>query len=229
MKNQTLRIPALALIAGLLISTGNRAYPQQVGAPNLGDGSADQMVQVGETVTFYVEPVAGDTYQWLLNGNAISGQTNSTLTIENAQTSDAGYYSCNVANGSNVTPTVSASMQVFTMNENFDVVVYGQPIYSGGSSGSCPGKYTGYVTYTKTVAQGWGWTPASGTTTFTATDTTQTNTKVEYVGDYGDEGCAQTTVTIPYPTFSPAYRFSIYFTNAVPTTNYPITLTGFNP
>ena len=38
-------------------------------------------------------------------------------------------------------------------------------------------------------------------------------------------GALKPPVTIPYPPFSPVYRFGIYFTNNVPTsTNYPIVL-----
>jgi len=229
MKKQTFRIYAVATGAGLLIAAAGSAYPQQIGVPNTGDGSADQLVQLGDPASFSVNAVEGGSYQWLCNGTAITGQTNSTLTFENTQISDAGYYSCYIANGTAIVPTIAASLEVYTINPDFLVVVYAAPIFSGGSQGTCPGPYAGYVNYTKTVAQGWGWTPSTNTTIYTASDTTRTNTKVEYVGGYGDEGCSKTTVTIPYPTFSPAYRFSIYFTNNVPSTNYPITLSGFNP
>jgi hypothetical protein len=230
MKKQTLRIYAIAASAGLLIAAGSIAYPQQIGVPNTGDGSYDQLVQLGEPVSFSVNAVDGVSYQWLRNGAAIVGQTNSTLTFENTQISDAGYYSCKIANGAAIVPTISASLEVYTITPDFlGVVVFATPITSTGNLGTCPGPYTGYVTYIKTAAQGWGWAPSSNTTIYTASDTTRTNTKVQYGGAYGDSGCAQTTVTIPYPAVSPAYRFAIYFTNNVPSTNYPITLTGFNP
>ena len=111
------------------------------------------------------------------------------------------------------------------------IIVLGTPLLGSGSQGSCPGPYTGYVAYTKTVSKGWGWAPIAGATVLTAADGSgRTDTKIQYVGAYGDIGCAQTTVTIPYPPYSPVYRFGIYFTNNVPTsTNYPIVLTGFNP
>jgi hypothetical protein len=230
MKKQKLRFYALMAHAALLIGSAGIAYPQQIGIPDTGDGSWNQLVQLGDAAFFSVNAVEGGSYQWLRNGAAIAGQTNSTLTFENAQISDAGYYSCKIANGANVTSTISASLEVYTINpEFFGVVVYATPIVSPGDIGTCPGPYAGYVNYIKTVAQGWGWTPMTNTTIYTASDTTRTNTKVEYVGDYGDSGCSQTNVTIPYPTFSPAYRFTIYFTNNVPSTNYPITLSGFNP
>jgi hypothetical protein len=111
------------------------------------------------------------------------------------------------------------------------IIVLGTPYPGSGSQGSCPGPYAGYVNYAKTVSQGWGWAPISGVKVLTAADGSgRTDTKIQYFGAYGDGGCAQTTVTIPYPPFSPVYRFTIYFTNNVPTsTNYPIVLTGFNP
>ncbi len=229
MKRQKVRIYAVAASAALFITAGGSAYPQQIGVPDTGDGSSDQLVQLGDTAFFSVNAVDGDSYQWLRNGAPIAGQTNSTLTFENTQISDAGYYSCDIASGADVTPTISASLEVYTINPDFLVVVYAQPITYSGSQGTCPGSYTGYVNYIKTAAQGWGWTPSTNTTIYTASDTTRTNTKVEYVGDYGDSGCSKTSVTIPYPTFSPAYRFTITFTNNVPSTNYPITLSGFNP
>jgi hypothetical protein len=121
-------------------------------------------------------------------------------------------------------------LTVYTLDADLNIVVFATPIVSSGNIGPCPGPYKGYVNYTKTPAQGWGWTPSTtNTTVFTASDNTRMNTKVEFVGGYGDEGCKKTSVTVPNPPFSPAYRFTIYFTNSVPTTNYPITLVGFNP
>jgi len=226
MKRQTLRTYAIAASAGLLLAAGNTVYPQQIGVPDTGDESANQLVLLGQPAAFSVNAVDGDSYQWFCNGSAINGQTNSTLIFENAQISDAGYYSCNVADGTSVMPTISASLEVYTINPEFLVVVYAQPIVSSGNQPPCPGPFKGYVNYLPTNGA-WGFTPLTNTTVFTASDTTRTNTKVEYVGAYGDSGCAKTSVTIPNPPVSPAYRFSIYFTNNVPSTNYPITLSGF--
>ena len=108
--------------------------------------------------------------------------------------------------------------------------MFGAPKVSNGTHGTCPGSYAGYVNFTKTISQGWGWAPATNTTTiFTASDGGgRTDTKIAYMGIYGDTGCNQTTVTIPNPPFSPSYRFTIYFPNNVPTANYSISLSGFN-
>ena len=40
------------------------------------------------------------TYQWMFNGNAIAGATNSLLTLSNAQPANAGSYAVQVSNGS---------------------------------------------------------------------------------------------------------------------------------
>jgi hypothetical protein len=110
------------------------------------------------------------------------------------------------------------------------VTVYAQPVVSSGSSGTCPGKFSGYINYTKSSTNGWGWALSTNTTTFQATDGGgRTDVKVEFLGQFGDTGCNHTTVTLPNPPSSPVYRFNIYFTNTVPATNYPLVLTGFDP
>jgi len=227
MKSQILRTIGIAVITGLLIAIVGVAHSKQSSGQGNGNESADQSVQLGQAVTFSANQVAGASYQWIHNGVAIDGQTDSTLTIAEAQISDAGLYSCNIATGADVVSTETASLMVYTFSPDFDIVVYATPIVSSGSSGSCPGAYTGYVTYTLAPPT-WGWAPNPNLTVYTASDTTRSNTKVEYVGDYGDSGCHKVTVTVPYPAVSPAYRFTIYFTNNVPSTNYPITLSGFN-
>ncbi len=122
---------------------------------------------------------------------------------------------------------MTASASAASLPAGGPIIVFGTPYAGGGSKGSCPGPYAGYVVYTKPPSQGWGWTPISGVA-HTATDTNRTDTKIEYIGNYGDYGCAQAGVTVN-PTYSPVYRFTIYFTNNVPTNAYPLVLTGFNP
>ncbi len=108
--------------------------------------------------------------------------------------------------------------------------VYAVPVTSGGSNGACHFAYVGCVNYTKTVAQGWGWKPDTNMTVHTAADGGgRTDTLISYVGKTGDSGCNQTSVTVPDPPASTAYRFTIFFPNNVPATNYPIILNGFNP
>lgn len=196
----------------------------------------DQLVPFGSNATFTVTAVNANGWQWLLNGNPLASQTNNSLTIANCGISNVGYYQCYVYNNSEGVPTRAASLMVYTNSIDPQtgvdpIVVFGLPLPGGGSQGTCPGKYTGYIAYTKSATNGWGWAPdtSNSNTLFTATDTNSANTKVEYVGEYGDNGCDQTTVTVPYPAISPVYQFCIYFTNTVPTNAYGITLDGFKP
>jgi hypothetical protein len=196
----------------------------------------DQCVPFGSNATFSVTALNAEGYQWLRNGNALPNATNSTLTIQNAQIPNVGLYSCDIYKGFQSIPTRSAQLQVYTNwtdpQTGVDpVVVYSFAYQGGGAQGQCPGPYNAYVAFTKSYQNGWGWTPdtTNGNTLFTATDTNASNTKVQFLGEYGDNGCAQTTVTVPNPPMSPAYQFCIYFTNGAPQGPYPITLSGFNP
>jgi hypothetical protein len=205
-------------------------FPQIVSQPE------DQMVCFSSNATFSVTALNTDGYQWLLNGNPLAGQTNSSLAISNCSLANVGYYSCNLSKDIQIVPTRSASLMVYTNSIDPQtgvdpVVVFSLPVLGSGSQGTCPGHYAGYVNYTKTIGNGWGWAPdtSNGNTVFTAADTNRTDTKILYTGKYGDGGCNQTSVTVPNPPVSPVYRFTIYFTNNVPTNAYSITLNGFQP
>jgi hypothetical protein len=195
----------------------------------------DQYVPMGSSATFSVTAENANGYQWLENGNLMNDQTNYSLVISNAGISDVGYYSCDVFKDAAFAPTRLASLLVYTSSIDPQtgvdpIVIFGLPLLGSGGQGSCPGHYIGYVNYLPGT-NGWGWMPdkTNGNTIFTASDTNRTNTKIQYVGEYGDIGCNQTTVTIPNPPFSPQYEFTIYFTNNVPTNAYPMTLSGFYP
>jgi hypothetical protein len=236
MKKYIPHIITLAAITGLVVIAGNNAHAQTTDAldqsefPTITAQPVDQAVTVGSNAVLSVQAINADNYQWQSNGVAIEGQTNSTLTLENVGVNSAGSYSCNVSqSGGDPVPTRAASLNVMTLSTfvGDPIVVSGLPKAGGGTIGTCPGSFAGYVNYTKTISQGWGWVPSG--TVHTATDGSgRTDTKIGYVGKYGDTGCDQTTVTIPNPPFSPSYRFTIYFPNHVPTTNYPIVLNGFN-
>jgi Immunoglobulin domain len=196
----------------------------------------DQMAGFGSNAVFTVTASNTDSYQWLRNGNPLDDQTNASLVVSNCSISDVGYYSCNLYKGMETVPTRSASLMVYTNSTDPQtgvdpVVVFSLPLSSSGGTGTCPGHYAGYVNYTKTVANGWGWAPdtTNGNTSFIASDTNRPDTKIQYAGKYGDNGCDQTGVAVPSPAISPVYRFTIYFTNNVPTNAYAITLDGFKP
>lgn len=260
MKKCNLRGIAFAAIAGFVLAAHAQDAIDQSQFPTITQQPVDACLPVGANATFSVQATNADGYQWYRNNVVIDGQTNSSLTIPNLGISDVAYYSALVFKGSESVPTRSANLNVYVQSQSTtttssstltssstmtsssmlslsdssgggSLVVYASPIFSPGGSGTCPGKYSGYVSYTKTTTDGWGWAPSTNTTVHTATDTNRTDTKLQYGGEYGDSGCAQTTVTVPNPPMSPAYRFTIYFpTNTlVPTNPYPITLSGFDP
>jgi hypothetical protein len=230
-------IIVLTMTASMVVAQEANTYPVQPQFPRIIIQPENQLVPLGSDAIFIVVATNGPlAYQWLRNGVAMDGQTNDTLVIQSAKVNDVASYSCNVYEGMEMVPTRAASLMVFTSSVDPDtgvdpVVVFSLPVINSGSQSTCPGSYTGYVSYTKTVQQGWGWAPdtTNGNTLFTVTDTNRTNTKIQYVGAYGDGGCNQTTVTVPYPAYSPVYEFCIYFTNNVPTNAYAITLNGFKP
>jgi len=256
MKRRIPHIVSLVAVTGFLAIAPNITRAQttdplladpadQAQFPVITAQPVDQAVIAGSNAVLSVQAVYADSYQWQSNGVDIVGQTNSNLVLQNVDVNNAGSYSCNVSqSGGDPVPTRAASVLVETAaNANTagsvtangiigggPITVAGLPKASNGTIGTCPGSYAGYVIYTKTLSQGWGWTPVSGATVLTVSDGGgRTDTKVTYSGKYGDSGCGQTSVTIPYPPPSPAYRFAIYFPNNVPTTNYNIVLNGFNP
>src|SRR5262249_47112084 len=56
------------------------------------------------------------SHQWFFNGAKIAGATNSTLTIANAQTSDAGTYAVSVSNSEGVAISEGAVLNVLPAN-----------------------------------------------------------------------------------------------------------------
>jgi len=258
MTKRILRGLAIAAMTGLVLTV----HAQDTQYPTILQQPDDQCILIGGSVTFSVVATNAEAYQWYKNNVAMDGQTNSSITISGLGTTDVGYYGAAVINGLGSVPTRSALLNVYTTSSTTTtstftsptrfaglrnstmsalsggdgggaIIVYSYPVFgSGGSAGTCPGKYCGYVNYTKPTPLPWGgWTPSTGTTVFTMSDTNRTDTKVQYGGNYGDSGCAQTTVTIPYPAMSPVYRFCVYFPPGatMPTNSYPIVLTGFDP
>jgi hypothetical protein len=209
MKKQIALFVILVAVARLAVSQQINTVPAQTAVPPAVQPEfpkilfqpEDQLVPIGSSAMFFVVATNGPlAYQWCRNGSAIYGQTNDTLVIPNAQISDVGYYSCYISKYWESVPTRAASLMVFTSSIDPDtgvdpVTVFGLPLPGGGSQGTCPGPFVGYVNYTKTLQQGWGWAPdtTNGNTVFTAVDTNRMNTKIQYVGAYGDAGCNQTS------------------------------------
>lgn len=75
-------------------------------------------VSQGSNASFSVVATGGTplSYQWSKNGSTISGATNSTYTISNVTTNDAGTYSVIVSNASGSVTSSNATLTVTTSN-----------------------------------------------------------------------------------------------------------------
>ena len=77
-------------------------------------GISDQQVCVGTDVTFTVAATGDEpTYQWYKGVDAISGQTNSSLSLLNVQVADAGSYKCVVSGGCTPSKSTTAELIVW--------------------------------------------------------------------------------------------------------------------
>jgi hypothetical protein len=230
MKTHIPLLMTFAVVAGLVLTARGADEEDQSAFPQVTAQPIDQQVDEGSNVVLSVQATNVDSFQWIRNGVVLDSQTNNSLVLTGVSTNDVALYSCEVSKGAEVVPTRAASLNVVVSAAlGGPIVVFGTPVLSGGAKNSCPGAYIGYVNYTKTVSQGWGWSPSSVTPHTAADGSGRTDTKVEYVGKKGDNGCDQTIVTLPNSPFSSAYRFTIYFTNNVPSGPYPLSLNGFNP
>ncbi len=82
--------------------------------PGITGSPQNQTVRLGQTATFTVT-AAGSAplfYQWRKDGVDIEGATSNTLTINNAQASDAGSYTCYVSNAAGNTTSNAATLTV---------------------------------------------------------------------------------------------------------------------
>ncbi|MEI8088084.1 MAG: immunoglobulin domain-containing protein [Opitutaceae bacterium] len=97
---------------------------------------SSQTVSVGANVTFSLSATGSPSpvLQWKKNGLIISGQTNTTLTLTNIQTSDQGSYTC-VA--TNLVGSVTSSTASLSINSVADApVITAQPVSITASVGT---------------------------------------------------------------------------------------------
>lgn len=85
------------------------------GPPTLSSHPANLLVKVGSNATFAVEAIGvGLHYQWLFGGNPILNATNSSFTILNVQSINAGNYSVEVSNAAGAVVSSNALLTVST-------------------------------------------------------------------------------------------------------------------
>lgn len=171
---------------------------------------------------------------WATNFSEIVGATNKTFSIAKVSTNDVAYYRLRTSSINGIAYSEPAQLLVWTKHS--PLTLYGSPIVTSGSSGTCPGSYVAYVNYKKSAAEGWGWAPDHdfGGSTHSAADNNFTDTNVQPQGITDDLFCLQTIVSNTHAG-NPApedtkYRFTIYFTVSHSSPNpYPLTLNGFKP
>jgi hypothetical protein len=111
--------PAWVATNGIVSIAVDNSDPSITGQP------ANRRVQIGGTASFTVTAIGGSSlsYHWkrygtnLLNGGNISGATNATLTISNAQPSDATIYSVTVTDTAGSLDSDPAILRVKTPAE----------------------------------------------------------------------------------------------------------------
>ena len=134
------------------IFSGNVSQPvTNLTVPVSAVGPSDQTAVVGSNVVF--STTASGTgpynYAWLENGAAISGQTNSSLTLNNVTTSQAGIYTV-IVNGAAGSVTNSATLTVTKASATVTLGNLGQ-VYDGTArsvtAGTTPTGLTVNLTY----------------------------------------------------------------------------------
>src|SRR5580658_1580008 len=109
MTKKQLQLTTIAAMLGFFLITEGAAVAQQLTSA-ITDQPQDQLVQVGSDVTLSITAPDALFCLWMCNGVQLGDQTNSTLTIQDVQIADAGYYSCVVATSTQIEETTAAQL-----------------------------------------------------------------------------------------------------------------------
>lgn len=103
--------------------TSSAATLTAISPPSIVTQPQGQTVATGADATFTVTATGGNlAYQWLFNNSTISGATNSSYTISNAQTNHAGNYSVVVTNIAGSVTSSNAPLFVSTIPLQFQSI-----------------------------------------------------------------------------------------------------------
>jgi hypothetical protein len=242
-RNELVRMCGRAAVGVFLcvgIAWGADTSPPTPGRPVILCHPMSQAVDLGSTnrgVTFEVTvepaaPLLQASYVYAWQKSAAPGRaewmpvgkesTNNTLTLANVGTNDVAFYRVTVRGGDVLVTSEPASLIVYWQGESVNVV--GPPVFSPGSSGTCPGAYAGYVVYQKPADQGWGWKASATVPTggYEVQDRGATKglNSIEAVQFGGLPQCAGPQATklrvLPNPVAGTAWRFAVYFPSAGP-------------
>jgi endonuclease/exonuclease/phosphatase family metal-dependent hydrolase len=105
----------MAVIKDFAIAWGGAVITTNSPAPTITQQPQSQTADIGGSVTFTVTATNTEslTYQWKWNGAALSGATNTFLSLTNVQATNAGTYCVVVANSSS---SVTSSNAILTVN-----------------------------------------------------------------------------------------------------------------
>lgn len=152
-----------------LIITGSTAEPPGPTAPTITTHPVSQSVALGGSVTFSVTAsgTAPFTYQWRKNEQPISAATDSTLTLSNVQSADAGNYDVIVTNSVGSATSNAATLTpvaVTSITWNFTTSAAPSSTLPAGVSGGTitQGNSFGATTLLSTTSASSGYTGASG-------------------------------------------------------------------
>ena len=227
---------ACALILGTLAFLAESAhaekYPKAIKGIKVFSPPEDRVVLTNGTAFFAVvtEPSSLHsqplTFQWQKNGTNMAGRIYPSLHITNVQVSDVGFYSCVISRGSTSLKVGSEDpdapgARLFVI-ESTNTAVSG-PVQPGTGTRSCVGSYTGCVLF-KTIDNSSWWTPPTGATNCTITDTSRTFYTPQYVpvvqwaDNYLNNSCATNQVSFPVVS-GRRYQFTTYIKNTMPPPN----------
>ena len=121
-----------------------------VSAPIVTTQPVSQNVCSGATVILSVAAQFAASYQWSLNGTAISGATNSSYNIPVANSNEAGNYIATASNPAGSTNSNPASVivgsSISTNPQNLSIFTSQTATFSVAASGRAPFAYQWYVT-----------------------------------------------------------------------------------
>ena len=109
MQRSKLAVCAMAALVGLAMACSRQsASPASPSSTAAATANADP----GVTLTVNATGTAPLSFQWTKSGVDLSGQTSSTLTLNNVTSADAGAYSVKVSNAAGATTSVTANVTV---------------------------------------------------------------------------------------------------------------------
>jgi pectate lyase len=134
----------------------------KIQTPSILTAPVSQTVAVGQTATFSVTATGPFLfYLWYFNGNPLWGQTNLTLTINNAQAGNVGNYSVIVANPAGSAMSTPVTLRVGNYAPTIITQPQGQTLDAGGTAifnvvadGTLPLNYQWYDNNSAPISSG---------------------------------------------------------------------------